>query len=1033
MNANWSAEGAHTLALTLGNDTNTGTKVTDATATALTVGTTGTTTDFLQIVATKATSLTFNNTAGVDVSSASETMSISASDTVKATGSGALNLGNTTLWTGASQLASINASTATGGVTAEINGAITAFTGGTGNDVITVDTGASMAINGGGGTNTVILTNTAATYNPVLNPTGPISADFTNFQTVELNGAAVTGNYDVSGFVNVLIGTEGAAVVLKNAAQGENLSFVSAPGYGTTYALKTDAGAANALNVTIGVDGTTTAGINVGTLTTATMSSYNAVANSSGIPTVTVNSVGASTMTGSNIIGLADTATGTGTGTSTINVTGDAAVVVADTAAGTNDAITTINVTNTGTTDVHNVVAAAAGVTITGGAGALTASTDTANTATSSIDTVTSGSGGVTLTLGAGGAGGGAATGSENVVLSASSGIRDTIFAPNAPVVGDGTRGIVAGFGVTTSGASSDVLSFFGAGKTVVANDTTVTGTSGSTYSVSNGVFTKLSGNATGATELLDVQQLVGGDKLLGFGGVDNIGAVNIAGSTFVVASNTLTTAGTITPADQTADSIIQLTGVSGISGFGLAAVDSVNQGAGSTVMIGTAITLGNAGNTGSAVAASNNTYVDNGFAIDGMTVASVTGVTNNYTNLGAWAQLNLGGAVAATGGAVTTTQVGASGTNSLVIYGKGAQANVYDSFTANGDANITLDSTTNGFTINSLVDGTNTVATIVATGSNNNITIGGITDTALTTIDGSAMTSGTLTLGSVTALAQNGLTVKVGGGAALVLTASGNNDTITGGNAGDTIIANGATNTITDGSGANSITANGSGDKITVGSLATGATVTNVQAIHASGAGDSISFSSTAADGTAVTYTAVSTVDGGSVNIGIGSNDIVTFGTNGVGGSQTVILTGDVTGATSSGSYAFTTLDNVVPAAGDKITLNNATTEILAGIQSQVNVSGTTSLAKALDLAAATDAMSQQGLGFGQAAGYIGSKTGVVDWFQFAGNTYIVEAVNSGTAAAAHTALGTGDAVIKVTGLVDLTHMTISHGVITL
>jgi len=46
-----------------------------------------------------------------------------------------------------------------------------------------------------------------------------------------------------------------------------------------------------------------------------------------------------------------------------------------------------------------------------------------------------------------------------------------------------------------------------------------------------------------------------------------------------------------------------------------------------------------------------------------------------------------------------------------------------------------------------------------------------------------------------------------------------------------------------------------------------------------------------------------------------------------------------------------------------------------------------------------------------------------VVDWFQFGGNTYIVEAVNSANSGkTAHTALGANDVVIKIVGLVDLT-----------
>jgi hypothetical protein len=46
---------------------------------------------------------------------------------------------------------------------------------------------------------------------------------------------------------------------------------------------------------------------------------------------------------------------------------------------------------------------------------------------------------------------------------------------------------------------------------------------------------------------------------------------------------------------------------------------------------------------------------------------------------------------------------------------------------------------------------------------------------------------------------------------------------------------------------------------------------------------------------------------------------------------------------------------------------------------------------------------------------------TGVIDWFQYSGNTYLVEAINPGSAAASHAALAATDAVVEITGLVNL------------
>ena len=59
------------------------------------------------------------------------------------------------------------------------------------------------------------------------------------------------------------------------------------------------------------------------------------------------------------------------------------------------------------------------------------------------------------------------------------------------------------------------------------------------------------------------------------------------------------------------------------------------------------------------------------------------------------------------------------------------------------------------------------------------------------------------------------------------------------------------------------------------------------------------------------------------------------------------------------------------------------------------MNVSSATTLAHAFDMAAADAAASQSG-------GKIAANTGVIDWFQYGGNTYVLEAINSTASAAA-------------------------------
>ena len=304
--------------------------------------------------------------------------------------------------------------------------------------------------------------------------------------------------------------------------------------------------------------------------------------------------------------------------------------------------------------------------------------------------------------------------------------------------------------------------------------------------------------------------------------------------------------------------------------------------------------------------------------------------------------------------------------------------------------------------------------------------------EAGLTIIDETNATGG-LTLGTTTMpLMQTSLTV-LGGSGTLAVVAGGAGDTITELNtstAGGTITANGAGDAINAANGANTITANGAGDHINLGAVSTGTSLTAPQIIHAAGAGDIITFATTAADATAVTWGAgaSSTVDGGSSSTGIGVNDTINFGNNTASGSQTVVLTGDQTGATTSGGtstsgIAMTTLGNVVDGQGDLIVFENASTEILLG---QVNVSSATSLAHALDMAASAAAASQSG-------SMIGANTGVIDWFQYGGNTYAVEAINVVTIPATHSALAATDEVIKIVGLVNLSGESLSGHALTL
>jgi hypothetical protein len=103
------------------------------------------------------------------------------------------------------------------------------------------------------------------------------------------------------------------------------------------------------------------------------------------------------------------------------------------------------------------------------------------------------------------------------------------------------------------------------------------------------------------------------------------------------------------------------------------------------------------------------------------------------------------------------------------------------------------------------------------------------------------------------------------------------------------------------------------------------------------------------------------------------------------------------------------TTLGNVLNAASDQIIFNNATSEVLAGTSAVDVTAAGTSLAKALDIAAADAAASQ-------ADGQISAHTGVIAWFQIGGNTYAAT-----------------DELIKIVGTVSLGGESLSGHTLTL
>jgi hypothetical protein len=605
------------------------------------------------------------------------------------------------------------------------------------------------------------------------------------------------------------------------------------------------------------------------------------------------------------------------------------------------------------------------------------------------------------------------------------------------------------------------------------------------TYTSSNGV---ISFGATGGHTLssFTTSELIAAAEIITAAAHTNEVASFVAGgSTFIVASgNTDLLAndvGSVNLAVNGNDSsIVQLIGQTTDTGFAAETINAPQEtiagiGASGAIIANVSAEHADGGYLGPAGSTINGStwvsgaaggaavvYNDSGYSIDYLestNSASATGTTT-FTNLAPAAELGFFNAP--TVGNVVVTQTGtAAASDSLYI--EFASSSAVASITTSNDWTLTIDT---GFTssIGSLVDSTGTVGSINITDANAlgaALTIGSLTASALTNINAGADT-GSLTLGSAAALTETGLT-------------------IVGARGGDAIFANGTDTTITIGdatgthavTGAVTISASGAGDIISVtDSTGPGST------ILAGGAGDTISVdtginsigSGTVALGVTGGLGATDTVnlaDGGADFVWLGANSLVNLAKDTLNGhvfgtdvsNATVKVTNDLTGVTSSGVVAGTAtahgtgLETINGAAtigaNGSLTINIDNVNVSGGTLTQawaggseagalVNVQSATSLANALDIAAAQSVIydAQHGAANTSVVGGVAElngSTGLLDWFQYGGNTFIVEAINNTSTlghngAAAHTALTISDAVVELTGLVNLGTTTHVH-----
>ena len=575
-------------------------------------------------------------------------------------------------------------------------------------------------------------------------------------------------------------------------------------------------------------------------------------------------------------------------------------------------------------------------------------------------------------------------------------------------------------------------------GITQTATDPTFTvthaGAAGSLVTVINGV--NVTTLLTGATTIANVAAAIAADiTTAGIVGVTasasgavitltggatvSLGAAGLTTVTASTANKTVTTNDT--------NAIVQLNGVTGLTGFGgLQTATTLYTGpvTGTAThlvvnnVVAPALTQG-----GSAAA---RTISATGYSsLDSTSLGTIGTTSTAVTGLAPSAKIDFGSNTDLK--SFSVTQSGAAGSNALdVILGASQTAGT---LRLNGDWKATLTGGSGGSVLDALVDSgaTMTTLSILDGGA---VTVNTVSDTALATIDASALTA-SLNLGAVTPLSNANLVVKLGG---------------VGGSATNTVVTSGDGISISQGSGANTgavtITAYGSSNTITLTS-----TTGNNQArdVQITGANDTINVTgggtSTTAIGSVVDLTThVATVPTAAVTLNllgsasgvvkawVGGGSTVNVGTStaAYGGTATIKVVGDSYGTSGSGVV---TVNNLPVTGLTHLKLDFGSTAAFAAgstlAASQVNVSSATDLTSALKLAASYAAVAN--------GDKIPANTGLIDWFQFNGNTYIVEAVNTASSAQAHSALATNDVVVQLTGLVNLATATITSGVVSI
>ncbi|WP_416369504.1 beta strand repeat-containing protein [Tritonibacter mobilis] len=339
---------------------------------------------------------TLNVTAGANLNLNGSTYG--ALTTANISGAGAVNLGDAS-----DDLTTLSAGSATGAITATVDGTKAVVTTGTGADAISIDTATitknvnlgdgndtltltqnavatpTSSVDGGAGTNTLAINSTLA---DASDNTTAFGAGFTNFGVLKITDAsAATLNVKNLGFASNVVLAAAHTGVLNNLASGATVELQAATNNSTLNVEDAATNASDALNLVTNVADND---LNFGTVTVADVQTISLTANDTladdnSDGTVTTAEAPAETAT---VVLSAAAAT-------TVNISGSANVVLDPTST-----LTALDTLNAGSLEgVLTATINTNGVTATGGSGA-----DKITVAANSV-TVNGGAGNDTITV----------------------------------------------------------------------------------------------------------------------------------------------------------------------------------------------------------------------------------------------------------------------------------------------------------------------------------------------------------------------------------------------------------------------------------------------------------------------------------------------------------------------------------------------------------------------------------------------------------------------------------------------------------